>query len=86
MGKPNKGGNLVIKHDMDKAYDKVSWLYFCAVLRRLGFDENWVDLIYRFISNNWYSLVKMMVDMVFLNLLMVSDRETPYPHHFLFLV
>ncbi|XP_060195177.1 uncharacterized protein LOC132624410 [Lycium barbarum] len=57
MNKPNNGGNLVIKLDMAKAYDKVSWPYLCAVLRKLGFDEKLVDLVFRFISNNWYSLV-----------------------------
>ncbi|XP_060182081.1 uncharacterized protein LOC132611714 [Lycium barbarum] len=57
MGKPNKGGNMVIKLDMAKAYDKVSWPYLYAVMKRLGFNDHWVNLILKFISNNWYSLV-----------------------------
>lgn len=57
MVKPNKGGNLVMKLDMTKAYDKVSWTYLCGVLRRFGFAKDWVNLIHRLISNNWYSVV-----------------------------
>ncbi|XP_059277923.1 uncharacterized protein LOC132032165 [Lycium ferocissimum] len=26
-------------------------------MRKLGFDEIWIDLIYRHISNNWYSII-----------------------------
>lgn len=35
--KPMKGGNIVIKLDMAKAYDRVSWPYLCFMLRHLGF-------------------------------------------------
>ncbi|XP_070036476.1 uncharacterized protein [Nicotiana tomentosiformis] len=38
--KPMRGGNVVIKLDMTKAYDR-----------------EWINLIYRFIFNNWYSLI-----------------------------
>jgi len=55
--KPNRGGNVVIKLDMTKAYDRVSWTYLCMVMRKMGFCEIWIDLIYRYISNNWYSII-----------------------------
>ncbi|XP_060200074.1 uncharacterized protein LOC132628293 [Lycium barbarum] len=35
--KPNKGGNVVIKLDMNKAYDRISWNFICAVMRKMGF-------------------------------------------------
>lgn len=57
IGKPRKGSNVVIKLDMAKAYDHVAWPFICFMLRQLGFCENWIDLIYRFSSNNWYSLI-----------------------------
>ena len=41
---PNEGYNVVIKLDMAKAYDRVSWSYTCLVLRKMGFDENFITL------------------------------------------
>lgn len=42
---------------MSKAYDRVSWLYLCKVLRKLGFDEIFIDMIWRLLANNWYSIL-----------------------------
>ncbi|XP_015159800.1 uncharacterized protein [Solanum tuberosum] len=50
--KPNIGSNVVIKLDMAKAYDTVSWSYICLVLRRMGFDEVFIDMIWRIMDNN----------------------------------
>ncbi|KAL9676641.1 hypothetical protein QQ045_004857 [Rhodiola kirilowii] len=50
------GGNMVIKLDMSKAYDRLSWRFLLKMLRALGFSELWCDLIYRNISNCWYSI------------------------------
>ena len=54
---PNKGDNVVIKLDMAKAYDRVSWSYTCLVLQKMGFGENFIDLVWRIMSNNWYSVI-----------------------------
>ncbi|XP_019260713.1 PREDICTED: uncharacterized protein LOC109238687 [Nicotiana attenuata] len=35
--KPNEGSNVVIKLDMAKSYDMVSWSFTCIMLRRSGF-------------------------------------------------
>ncbi|XP_060182476.1 uncharacterized protein LOC132612168 [Lycium barbarum] len=50
-GKPT---NVVIKLDMAKTYDRVSWLYLTRVLKRKGFTEIFVDQIWRLLANNWY--------------------------------
>lgn len=50
------GGNLVVKLDMSKAYDRVSWKFLLAVLKQLGFSTQWRDLVFRAISNCWYSI------------------------------
>ncbi|XP_019235632.1 PREDICTED: uncharacterized protein LOC109215963 [Nicotiana attenuata] len=55
--KPTMGSNMVIKLDMAKAYDRVSWSFTYIMLRRMGFSEMIVDMIWRTMSNNWYSVI-----------------------------
>ncbi|KAK6776038.1 hypothetical protein RDI58_027039 [Solanum bulbocastanum] len=57
INKPNRGGNMVIKQDMTKAYDRVSWSFMCLAFRKMGFSENWIHIIYNCLSNNWYSVI-----------------------------
>ncbi|XP_060170522.1 uncharacterized protein LOC132601460 [Lycium barbarum] len=52
-----KEANIVKKLDMEKAYDRVSWLFFTKVLRKIGFSEALIDMIYRIVGNNWYSVL-----------------------------
>ncbi|XP_027151938.1 uncharacterized protein LOC113751992 [Coffea eugenioides] len=44
IGKKARGGNVVLKLDMSKAYDRVSWLHIIEVLRRFGFGERFIDM------------------------------------------
>ncbi|WMV14216.1 hypothetical protein MTR67_007601 [Solanum verrucosum] len=53
----NKHINVVVKLDMAKAYDRVSWIFLTKVLRKLGFAEVIIDMIWRLVSNNWYSVL-----------------------------
>nr|XP_027071629.1 uncharacterized protein LOC113696407 [Coffea arabica] len=53
----NRGGNVVLKLDMAKAYDRISWVFLLQVLRRFGFTERWIDMIWRLISNVWFSVL-----------------------------
>uniref|UniRef100_A0A8C0UC45 Reverse transcriptase domain-containing protein n=1 Tax=Cyanistes caeruleus TaxID=156563 RepID=A0A8C0UC45_CYACU len=55
--KPNRGANVVIKLDMAKAYDRVSWSFTCLMMRRMGFGETFIDMVWRTMSNNWYSVI-----------------------------
>lgn len=45
-----------MKLDMTKAFDRVSWKYLSNVMKRFGFDETWIDMIWRLLTNNWYSI------------------------------
>ncbi|XP_019246545.1 PREDICTED: uncharacterized protein LOC109226206 [Nicotiana attenuata] len=53
-GKP---ANVVIKLDMAKAYDSVSWKYLLHVLRKMGFSEHFIIMVWNLVSINWYSLL-----------------------------
>lgn len=56
INKRNKNINVVVKLDMTKAYDRVSWIFLTKVLRIFGFDEMVIDLVWRLIVSNWYSV------------------------------
>lgn len=55
--KPVIGSNVIIKLDMAKAYDMVSWSYTCIIMRNMGFGEMFIDMVWRILSNNWYSII-----------------------------
>lgn len=45
VNKKNIGGDVIIKLEMAKAYERTSWTFVMAVMRKIGFSENWIDLI-----------------------------------------
>ncbi|XP_019242683.1 PREDICTED: uncharacterized protein LOC109222830, partial [Nicotiana attenuata] len=46
------GPNVVMKLDMTKAYDRLSWLFLTKVLRKLGFCERFIGMIFDLVGNN----------------------------------
>lgn len=52
-----RGGNVIMKIDLYKAYDRLSRLFLLHVLRQFGFSEPFIDLIWRLICNCWYSVL-----------------------------
>jgi hypothetical protein len=38
-------GLCAVKLDMHKAYDRVEWIFLENIMRKLGFDENWINLM-----------------------------------------
>lgn len=50
-------GNVVLKLDMEKSYEMLSWYFLKDVLKRIDFNDVWMDHIWRSIFNVWYSLI-----------------------------
>lgn len=57
INKKVRGSNVALKLDMAKAYDRLSWFALIKVMRQFGFNEVWIDLIFRCISNSWFSVL-----------------------------
>nr|XP_027067822.1 uncharacterized protein LOC113693489 [Coffea arabica] len=57
IGKKARGGNVALKLDMTKAYDRMSWFHVISMLRAFGFCEQIIDMIWRLISNVWFSII-----------------------------
>ncbi|KAK4385713.1 LINE-1 retrotransposable element O protein [Sesamum angolense] len=49
--------NVVYKLDMAKAYDRVQWQFLYNVLRKMGFNEKWIQLVKNCIEQCWFSVL-----------------------------
>ncbi|XP_071939205.1 uncharacterized protein [Coffea arabica] len=57
IGKKTRGGNVALKLDMSKAYDRVDWMFLVTVLHKFGFGERFIDMMWRLVSNVWFSVL-----------------------------
>ncbi|XP_073051339.1 uncharacterized protein [Primulina eburnea] len=53
---PTRGGNVILKLDMAKAYDRVQWHFLFDVLRHFGFSERVLALVSACISHCHFSV------------------------------
>ncbi|EOY03329.1 Uncharacterized protein TCM_018253 [Theobroma cacao] len=51
------GGNVVLKLDMAKAYDRLNWDFLYLMMEYFGFNAHWISMIKACISNCWFSLL-----------------------------
>ena len=54
--KGGKKGEMALKLDMSKAYDRVEWLCLEKIMAKLGFGEKWRSLIMRCVTSVSYSV------------------------------
>lgn len=55
--KTGKKGHMAMKLDMSKAYDRVEWGFLEAVMRQLGFNNKWIDLVMNCVKTVSYSVL-----------------------------
>lgn len=49
-------GEMALKIDISKAYDRVSWEYLRQLMLKLGFDARWVELIMVMVSSTRFHI------------------------------
>lgn len=52
-----RGGNVMLKVDMAKAYDRMDWGFIYSILEAFGFNQLWIDRIRRCISECRFSVL-----------------------------
>ena len=71
---------MAIKLDMSKTYNIVKWSYLEAVMRKIGFNEQWINLMMVCVSSVSYSILVNSEPKGLINHLEVFAKETLFPH------
>ena len=52
-----KKGQMAIKLDINKAYERVEWVFLQKIMLKLGFDDWWVHLAIEMVHTATYSVL-----------------------------
>ncbi|PKU64922.1 5'-3' exoribonuclease 2 [Dendrobium catenatum] len=74
-----RGGNSILKLDISKSYDNISWQLIYNIMHLFGFSLTFINLIKSCIECPFSFLLLMVRALVFLNLLMVLGKVTLCP-------
>lgn len=55
--KQGRKGLAAIKIDMERAYDRLDWVFFVRIMHAFEFDPKWIQWIYQCISNVSFSVL-----------------------------
>ena len=55
--KSKKANFMTLKLDINKAYDRVEWRFLTEIMRKMGFCESWIAIIYECVSIVSYSIL-----------------------------
>lgn len=72
-------GFVGIKLDLSKAYDRVDWIFLIAILKRMGFGEQFSNLIGEFITTVDYKILVEGRVIALSSQAGELDRVIPYP-------
>ncbi|CAA7406434.1 unnamed protein product [Spirodela intermedia] len=57
LGHDCRGSNIIIKLDIEKAFDRIEWSFLIKVLRCFGFTDDFIDLVDACVRENHFSLL-----------------------------
>ncbi|XP_042959541.1 uncharacterized protein LOC122294687 [Carya illinoinensis] len=57
LHRKNRGGNILMKIDMSKAYDRVNWKFLDHTLRAFGLPDFFCRLIKNCVTSTWFSIM-----------------------------
>lgn len=57
IGRKVRGNNIILKLDMEKAYDKMEWDFILSVMKSFGFCNRFCSFISMMLSNCWFSVL-----------------------------
>ncbi|KAL0283696.1 UNVERIFIED_CONTAM: hypothetical protein Sangu_2873600 [Sesamum angustifolium] len=57
IGNKRNEGNVILKLDMAKAYDRLEWGFLYKIMERMGFSDTWIRLIKSCVKGCWFSVL-----------------------------
>ena len=54
--KKGRCGEMALKLNMSKAYDRVEWVYLQQIMKRLGFHDEWISIVMKCVTSVTYAV------------------------------